>query len=83
MYVSSELQVLVITKMLLLCFMKQCNLADSYGAFVVGREHSADMLKVQKLKSCFFLKRWCISTNLYVVMTRKCITFIYDTFSNV
>jgi len=47
MYVSSELQAPVIIKMLLLCFMKQCNLADNYGAFVVGMEPSAVMLMVQ------------------------------------
>jgi hypothetical protein len=47
MYVSSELQAPVIIKMLFLCFMKQCNLADGYGAFVVGMEPSAVVLIVQ------------------------------------
>jgi len=47
MYVSSGLQAPVTIKMLLLCFMNLCNLADSYGAFVVGVEPSVVMIMVQ------------------------------------
>jgi len=47
MYVNSGLQAPVINKMLLLCFMKLCNLAYSYGAFVVGVEPSVVVIMVQ------------------------------------
>ena len=78
MYVSSEIQAPVIIKMLFLCFMKKKVTERLFGGG--GLLPLPSWCKIEEL---VFLNRWYISTDLYLVMSRKCTTFISDSLSNV